>query len=289
MCKDFLSAISNLNFRVRESIYRISDEIKNQTQEILIKINKPIIIFTNDKSFFLLENGELSSETSEHFTVTQEDIFETIKILNKIYPNFREQAKNGFITLKNGHKIGLGGTSVIDNGEIINISEISSINLRISREFIGCSNVIFDKIGNDIGNTIIFGAPLSGKTTILRDIARKLSITIIDERLRRVAIIDEKKEIASVHNGIPQKDIGFCDVLSGFKKNEGMIKAIKNLAPQIIICDEICSDEDISIIKKSLNCGIKMIFGMYLKNIEDISKSHKIINILMKRSNEYVK
>lgn len=279
MCKDFLSAISNLNFKIREALYHIRDEIKKNTQEICIKVNKPLIIFTNNKSFFISKDGKLSYKADESLIVTQEDIFETIKILYNL-SSINDQIKNGFITLKGGHRAGLCGKATLNDGKIINVFDVSSINLRISREIKGCSDPIFDVLGTNIENTIIIGAPSSGKTTVLRDISRRISTTMLNGRLMKTVIVDERGEVASIYNGIPQKDIGFCDVLSNFPKNEGISRAIRTLSPQIIICDEIGSDEDLNIINESLSCGVKMIFSMHANNLDEISKSFRIKNIL---------
>ncbi len=279
MCKDFLSAISNLNFKIREVLYHIKDEIKKNTQEICIKVNKPLTIFTNNKSFFISKNGELSYKADESLIATQEDIFETMKILYNL-SSIHDKIKNGFITLKDGHRVGLCGTATISEGKIINVSDVSSINLRISREIKGCSDPIFDILGTNIENTIVIGAPSSGKTTILRDISRRISTTVLNGHLVKTVVIDERGEIASIYNGIPQKDIGFCDVLSNFSKNEGISRAIRTLSPQIIVCDEIGNDEDLNIINESLSCGVKMIFSMHANNLDEISKSYRIRNIL---------
>ena len=129
------------------------------------------------------------------------------------------------------------------------------MNIRIAREFKNCSKEIFGIIKNNINGTLIVGAPMTGKTTILRDLARLFSM----EYNQKVVIIDEKYEIASTYNGIPQFDIGLADVLSGFPKNHGTIMALRTLSPDIIICDEIGSEQDYNYIKNILNSGVKII------------------------------
>ena len=281
MCNDFSNSILNINPRLRDPLSRISESVKKHAQEICIKINQPVIIFTSKESFFLGNNGVLSSENLNHIIVSQNDIFETMKILcNFSIYSFQDQIKNGFITVKGGHRAGLCGTAIINNNEVINVSDISSINLRISREVSGCSNEIFNKFGINLGGTLIAGPPSSGKTTILRDISKKISTTLKNGRLIKTTIIDERNEISAIYNGIPQKDVGLCDVLTGFSKSDGIIRAIRTMSPDIIICDEIGNNDDAESIKKSLNCGVEIIASIHAKNVDEISKSKRIRNIL---------
>lgn len=279
--QDFTEILTNFNPFIRTALIKIPDKIKNNIQEICIRINSSIIIFTQNKSYFVGKNGEITPEDPKNLLISQNDILETMKILcNFSIYSYQNQIKEGFITLKGGHRVGISGTAVINNNEIINISDISSINFRISREVLGCSDRIFDKFGLDIGGTLIIGPPSSGKTTILRDMARRLSTSFEADKLIKVSIIDERREIAASYQGVPQRDIGFSDVLSGFPKAEGIIRAIRTLSPKIIICDEIGGVEDAEAIKKSLNSGVGIIASIHAKSTDEMANSFRIKNIL---------
>lgn len=279
--QDFNDIVSNFNPKIRNSLIALPNEIKKEIQEICVRVNSSIVIITSKKSFFLGSEGNLSPENSKSFVVSQNDILETFKILcNFSIYSFQNQIKNNFITLKGGHRVGICGTAIIDGEKIINISDISSMNFRISKEIIGCSDKIFEKLGLNLGGTLIVGPPASGKTTILRDIARKLSNTYENGKLIKVSIIDERREIAAVYQGVPQKDVGFSDILNGFIKSEGIMRALRTLSPRIIICDEIGNNEDADAIRKSLNCGVGIIASIHAESAEEISKSEKVKNIL---------
>ena len=279
--QDFTEILTNFNPFIRTALIKIPDKIKNNIQEICIRINSSIIIFTQNKSYFVGKNGEITPEDPKSLLISQNDILETMKILcNFSIYSYQNQIKEGFITLKGGHRVGISGTAVINNNEIINISDISSINFRISREVLGCSDRIFDKFGLNIGGTLIIGPPSSGKTTILRDMARRLSTSFEADKLIKVSIIDERREIAASYQGVPQQDIGFSDVLSGFPKAEGIIRAIRTLSPKIIICDEIGGVEDAEAIKKSLNSGVGIIASIHAKSTDEMANSFRIKNIL---------
>lgn len=279
--QDFNDIVSNFSPKIKNSLIELPNELKQEVQEICLRVNSSIVIITSQKSFFLSSEGNLSPEDSKSFVVSQNDILETFKILcNFSIYSFQNQIKNNFITLKGGHRVGICGTAIIDGEKIINISDISSMNFRISKEIIGCSDKIFEKLGLNLGGTLIVGPPASGKTTILRDIARKLSNTYENGKLIKVSIIDERREIAAVYQGVPQKDVGFSDILNGFPKAEGIMRALRTLSPRIIICDEIGNNEDADAIRKSLNCGVGIIASVHAEFAEEILKSEKIKNIL---------
>ena len=278
---EFLNVIKNLGIRIRPPLINIDSKIKDSICEICLRINQPIVIYTFDKSFFLEEDGSLSSNSRHSFIITQDDMLETLKILcNFSIYSFQNQIKEGFITLKGGHRVGLSGTAVINDGKIINISDISSINIRISKEIPGCSSKIFEKFGINLGGTLIVGPPSSGKTTILRDISRILSTSYGNNKLIKVSIVDERREIAAVYQGTPQRNVGYSDVLSGFQKSDGIMMALRTMSPKVIICDEIGNDTDVEIMKKLLNCGVDIISSIHAKSTEEISKSVRIRNTL---------
>jgi stage III sporulation protein AA len=279
--EDFLNAAMNINYEIRKSLMKISDKIKENVHEICIRAGHAPMVLTPEESYFVMKDGSLAKSGSEDFSVKSEDLNDTFKILcNFSVYSFQNQIKNGFITVKGGHRAGICGSAVIIKGEIINIVEISSISLRISRQITGCSDEIFAKFGPDLGGTLLAGPPMSGKTTILRDIARKISSLMINGRLKKTVIIDERREIAAVYDGIPQKDIGLADVLSDFPKGVGIAQATRTLAPQIIICDEIGSKADASSIRESLNSGVEIIASVHAETAEEIINSVRIRTIL---------
>ncbi len=122
----------------------------------------------------------------------------------------------GFITLRGGHRVGIVGKAIVESGQVKNIKHISSLNIRISREIIGCSDKILDHIissNNQVNNTLIISPPQCGKTTLVRDIVRNLSNGNKKYGFRgmKVALIDERNEIGGSYLGVPQMDVGIQD------------------------------------------------------------------------------
>ena len=247
-----------------------------ELQEIRIRSNRPIILKFR------------SCEIVIEYNVSEKEIIYILEKLcnNSIYA-YKNQMCEGFITVKGGHRVGITGNCVIENGKIINVKNISSLNFRIAREVIGCSLKILDKVidikNNSINNTLIVSEPGKGKTTILRDLIRNISngIKEIGFRGKTCGIVDERGEIAAMYQGIPQNDVGIrTDVIENVSKTIGMKMLLRSMAPEIIACDEIGSKEDVEAIKEILICGVKGIFTMHGKSLEEI-KLNKNINELI--------
>lgn len=183
----------------------------------------------------------------------------------------------GYITIKGGHRIGITGNIVIKDGQVINISHIYSLNFRIARQILDCSNnalnYMLDLMNNSIYNTIIVSPPGRGKTTLLRDIIRKISSGIPEYHFNgiNVGVVDERGEIAAMYKGDPQNDIGpRTDILDNIPKAVGMRMLIRSMNPKVIVADEIGSKEDVEAINYAICCGVKGIFTAHGSSIEDI-------------------
>lgn len=250
----------------------------SDAREIRLRLGMPVCIYFGDGQYYISKNNNLTRIPTSAVRVTREDIEEAMELAaaSSVY-SVKNEIKNGFITLRGGHRAGITGSAVVKMGEIDFIKEISAINYRIAGEVIGAADgVIGDITGGGLKNTLIISPPAAGKTTMLRDIARQLSYMGV-----RVSIVDERREIAAMYEGRSPFDLGFnTDVLQGADKAEGMQMVLRSMAPQVIITDEIGTDADIRAIQKVTNSGAAVIASIHGQNLKMINRRADLRDML---------
>lgn len=227
------------------------DRIKREAYEVRIRAGAPLAVTLPEGQRFPFGDRP----------ITAEQVGEAFMCLcgQSVYSRQDELAQ-GFVSVEGGHRAGIGGTAVTENGRIVSVRDISSINLRIAREYRGCSDRLTQLAFPDgrLCGLLLAGAPCSGKTTMLRDIARSLS----ERENRRIAVIDERGELRNAGT--------LCDILNGFPKAEGMLRAVRTLSPEAVICDEIGSAEEAKALTQCVCSGVAVIAAMHAGTLAEL-------------------
>jgi len=271
---------------IKSSLSNLPENLLKDLEEIRMRINTPLCVYANGQDLMVSKEGKIITKFEDGLIITKEHLIKTFQLISNysIYA-ITEEIRNGFITIKGGHRVGIGGKVVYKGTMIETIKDISSLNFRIGREKIGISDYLIKSLMVDgiFCNTLIISPPQCGKTTLLRDIIRNLSNGMKYNNIKgfKVGLVDERSEIAGVYNGIPQKDIGIrTDVLDACPKALGIIMMIRSMSPEIIAVDEIGSQEDIYAIEDALRAGIKLIATVHGKSIEDIRNRNRLGKLL---------
>ncbi|MCH1626616.1 stage III sporulation protein AA [Ferdinandcohnia quinoae] len=248
------------------------EKIENM-EEIRIRVSRPLEVVINGIPSF------------HHYIITSEDANQLLNKLSQysIY-TLEEELKRGYITIQGGHRVGLAGKVITENGRVKAIRDVTSFNIRIAKQKIGVANqlskYLFDQYWR---NTIIIGPPQTGKTTLLRDIARMISsgIEIRNIPPLKVGIVDERSEIAGCVKGIPQATLGHrVDVLDSCPKAEGMMMMIRSMSPDVLIVDEIGRAEDSEAILEAVNAGVSLVVTVHGHELADLQKRPTLKRIL---------
>lgn len=254
---------------IRELLERESMNFE-QLQEIRLRVGQPVIVLYRGQEYILPTDSKVKKK------VKKEEIRETIEYISdySLYA-YENEMKQGFLTIEGGHRVGMAGQVVVEEGKVKNLKYISSVNIRISHEIPGCASRIFPYITADkeVCHTLIISPPRCGKTTILRDLIRQVSDGNEWVKGCTVGVVDERSELGACYLGVAQNHLGMrTDILDCCPKAEGMLMLIRSMAPQVIAVDEIGICEDVHAIEYAMHCGCRMIATVHGNSMEEIRR-----------------
>lgn len=207
---------------------------KRDLQELRLRVNVPPELILPKESHWL--EGE---------RIREADLQYILNGASRFSPWAAASVARGYITISGGHRIGICGEMVWQNGQAVGIRKVWSMCIRVARDHTG----LLSQVPPQNQSILILGAPGWGKTTLLRDLIRWIS------RKNAVAVIDERGELfpKDFERG-PR-----TDVLTGCRKKEGMEMALRTMAPAYLAVDEITEAEDTQALLHCANCGVKLL------------------------------
>lgn len=264
-----LEVLPYLPQKVRKMLSRIiSDEWIN-VEEIRLRGGAPLTIGVWGESCFVTPTGGITNYESDAYKITSEEVQAAFAAIceNSVYAHL-EEIRQGFITIRGGHRVGICGKAVTDGGEIKTFREISSLNFRIAHQIIGIADGVINSIirGSEIRSTLIISPPQMGKTTLLRDIVRQVS-----DRGFKCGVADDRGEIAAIYKGTAVNSIGAqTDVIDGAPKAAAIEMLLRTMSPNVIISDEIASEQDVAALRLAAGTGVKIIATTHGSNAKEV-------------------
>lgn len=248
---------------IADAVRSLAERAKLSVEEVRLRADKPVTIYADGREWKVTDRGTA-------LIATQQMIAQTVACAAEysVY-NAQQQLCRGFCTVAGGHRVGICGETVCEQGTVTAVRNFSSVNLRVARQIFGTADRITDLIWSQPGSVLIIGPPGCGKTTLLRDTVRQLS-----DRLRcNICLVDERFEIAAAVNGVPQFDVGsLTDVLSGTPKQKAVPFLLRSMRPQWIALDEITEAADVRAVLEAANCGVRLLATVHAASLEDLQK-----------------
>lgn len=243
-------------------------------EEIQIRVNRCIIFIVNNKEYYVNRNKQICDVEDTKMILDVDQVKEIFCHICEYSPYaFQGELEQGFISIAGGHRIGVAGEMLIEQGKIISMKYVRFLHIRIAHERRNVANDVFKRLlcGDKMCSTLILSPPGHGKTTLLRDIVRLFSDGTEYFEGKTVAIIDERGEIAGSYKGIPQLEIGKRSyVYDGCPKTEGMLMALRALAPKLIAVDEIGGEKDLEAIKHIMRCGCSIVATIHADHFDSL-------------------
>ena len=248
-----------------------------------MRINSPLMIRQRGKEYKLTEEGKLlrcngneQYEKENIHYVDRCELMETMEYIAgySLYA-YEDELRQGFLTIQGGHRVGVAGKILMEEGKVRSIRYISFLNIRLAHQVEGCADKVMPFIveNGEVCHTLIISPPCCGKTTLLRDVIRQISNGNAWCEGKNVGVVDERSEIGGAYQGVPQNDLGIrTDLLDCCPKAEGMMMLIRSMSPEVVAVDEIGDYGDIKAIESVLNCGCRLIATVHGSSVEDIEK-----------------
>ena len=287
---------------MRDRIEKLPAQTLQQLEEIRIRTNTDTLLISGGREYSLRDGDEITAEVLEEILN---------RLLDYSYYAYEEELSRGYITIEGGHRVGICGRVTLENGQVHLIKDVSSLNIRRSREITGASEKILGAVlspakapAESVPNAGIFAgcrdekspAPsdLFGVCPSAADYGRMVvrntliisppkcgKTTMLRDLARnlsnagfRIGICDERSEIAGCYDGKTSYDLGpRTDVLDGCPKADGILMLIRAMSPDVVMTDEIGKPEDAAAIRSALSAGVKIITTIHGSSFEDAAKS----------------
>ena len=225
----------------------ILKRLPTNVTEVRIRRRRPVCYLTlngRTTTDYIVTDGEFESVLS---FVTEHSLYA-----------ITEKLVSGFIPIKGGIRVGVAGEGVMDNEKVKTIKHITSLVIRVPHQIFGIAN--FLKIdGYFKQNILIISPPGAGKTTLLREIARQIS-----NAGKSVVVLDERGEISAASGTEFGLDVGRnTDVLFGLPKKVSYENALRALAPEYIITDELSGERDVEGVLRAYYGGVNVVATLH--------------------------
>lgn len=260
-------ALELLPARWQQLAHRVPDHRKARAEEFRLRTGRPMTILTPE--------GELLvSDERPRQTVTQADLEQLCDTVTG-YSRYAaaETMGKGYLIGRGGFRVGLCGTVVLREGIGVNLRDVSSATVRISRQVSELGDRLPPLLGDTFQSTLIAAPPGAGKTTLLREMIAALSNGDETHPPLRVGVVDERGELAGMYRGVPQLEVGFhTDVVDGCPKAWGIPLLVRSANPQVIAVDEITAEEDIRAMTAAANCGVALLATIHALDGEELRR-----------------
>ena len=253
--KSFERILTVLPLRLSQVLAALPLQIRRDTYEIRLRREKPLLLTGAYGICFPYGQGCFSKISYDKTpVVTAQEMQEIFYRLceGSVYAH-QQQLNEGYLTY-GGYRVGVAGTAVHEGAAIKSVREITSLNLRLTKELPEAGKKIADKIfAHGLCSAALFGAPMTGKTTVLCSLA---SILSSEPYFYRTVLADEREELSGAR-GVN------LDILRSYRKEEAIERATRALSPQLIICDELGNEGECESLLKSINNGVRFLVSVH--------------------------
>lgn len=219
---------------------------KESLQELRLRVGQPPELICREGSIWLNREAK------------EEDLRFCVNTASRYSPWAAQTTAQGYLTAPGGHRIGLCGEAVVQAGEMTGIRNLTSLCIRVARDFTG----IAKQTPYRSGSVLLLGPPGSGKTTLLRDMVRQIS------EYEAVTVVDERGELFPKGFNRGKR----TDVMTGCSKVHGIETLLRVMGPGCIAVDEITAQQDCEAVIQASGCGVRILATAHGASVKDLKQ-----------------
>lgn len=182
-----------------------------------------------------------------------------------------DQLRSGYVTAPGGVRLGICGEAAVEDGRVRAFRTVTSLAIRIPHTIPGVARPLLPTLFEDgrLLSTLIISPPGVGKTTLLRDLIRCLSVGDGVPPLR-LGVADERGELGA---GDLRPFLGpRTDVLENVPKAAALLMLLRGMAPQVLAADEITDPADLRAMEQAAGCGAVLLATAHASSLEDLRR-----------------
>lgn len=245
------------------ALMALSPVVRDDVQEIRIRLDQPVMLSLpsgcRQLGDFVCNRQQL------------QDCF--LRFCQQAVYAHEWELSQGFLAVPGGIRVGVAGRAILESGRVRGMRDVTSLCVRLPRRVTGCGALLADYVTAQgyLANTLVVGPPSSGKTTLLRDLAAQLS------RRYRVTVVDERGELSGLST------LPGCEVLVGYPKSTGVRQAVRCLAPEVVLFDELGTAEEVAAVADCAHAGVTVVTTLHGRNPTELSCQPLVRSLLRRR------
>lgn len=291
----YQNAIAYLPGVLRAPLERVPAAIRETVQEIRLRAGMPVLLSSPRGEWTVDQTGQAvlfsgQGIPGKWLSCDRGQLADTFQALCEYSVHAHQQElRQGYISTKTGCRAGVAGTAVVENGEIVSLRAVTSLCIRVARPHEGCAAGLARRLtaGGGVHSALICGEPSSGKSSLLRDLARQLSQGGTG-RCYRVTVVDERGELSGVRFLDGRSPLEGCDVLLYAPKPQGIQQAVRCLAPDAVLFDELGTEAETEAVTAGLHSGVAALASAHCRDKASLLRRPAIRRALENGAFDYV-
>ena len=258
-----------------DALAHLPPMVGEQVQEVRLRAEWPVMVSLPQGERYLTVQGVSCVPSPDGFFCDAHRLEACFLAFcdHSVYAHQWELAQ-GYVAASGGIRVGVAGAAVIRDGAIHTVRQVTALCVRLPRQIAGCARDLLPLVlpdGHPV-STLLVGPPSCGKTTLLRDLAAQLSA-----RRYRVAVVDERGELSLGDT------LRGCDLLKGYPKAQGVRQAVRCLAPDCVLLDELGDGAELEAVADGAHGGVAVIASMHGYAPDEMARQPFVQSLIRRR------